>query len=132
MLRSDLRVGDCNGGAGAFFFTDDDGLALADVAAMETARELCLLLFLDVPFVCVPFATTPRKPFLTGGSGGAVSRFTRDDFLTPLSKIVVGPSAANDLHGGDAARDNDRRGVRLSSFLRFAGRDAWMASSPSP
>jgi len=51
----------------------------------------------------------------------------------PLSNIVVGPSAANDLHGGDTAREMERRGVRLSTLRRFGGRDApsasWTSSS---
>lgn len=131
LLRSDFRVGDCNGGAAALLEGPGVGLALDDGAVVEAARELGLLLVLEVPLVWVPFATPARKLFLTGvGSGGGASRLTRDDFLMPFSIMVVGPSAANDFQGGDTARDRERRGVKSSSFRRFTGRDGCIPSSP--
>lgn len=71
-------------------------------------------------------------PARFGGSGvgGGPSRFTRDDFLTPFSKTVVGPLALNDFHGGDAAREVERD-VDDSTRRRFAGRSMPSAAAPS-
>jgi hypothetical protein len=110
----------------------------------EGARDSRLTAFLGVPFLGVPFvcvALVVGRGFGLAGSGvgGAVSLFTRDDFLTPFSNTVVGPSATKAFQGGDTARDAERRGVVSSSFRRFAGRsmtppprpftDAWWSSS---
>jgi hypothetical protein len=53
----------------------------------------------------------------TGGAGA----LTRPDLLFPLSKIVVGPSAANDFHGGEIGfeADRDLEADWRSASLRF-------------
>jgi hypothetical protein len=80
--------------------------------------------------VCVGLVDWRELRLGGSGVGGAVSLFTRDDFLTPVSKTVVGPSAANDLHGGDTARDAGRLGVPSSSLRRFDAREMTPPSSP--
>jgi len=50
LVRSDLRVGERSVGAEAFFATTEAALALEGTAALDAARELCLLVPLDVPF----------------------------------------------------------------------------------
>lgn len=64
----------------------------------------------------------PPRPRL--GVVGNESLLTRDDFLLPFSKTVVGPSAAKDFHGGETARDDDSRCLSPFSLRRFAG--LWM------
>ena len=85
----------------------------------EPLRDSRLTPFLGVPFVCVVLLAGREFRFTGSGVGGAVSLFTRDDFLTPFSNTVVGPSATKDFQGGDTARDAERRGVASSSFRRF-------------
>jgi hypothetical protein len=88
--------------------------------------------FFDVPFVWVAVALVVWRElrFTGSGVGGAASLLTRDDFRTPFSNTVVGPSAAKAFQGGDMARDADRLGVLSSSFRRFAG--CWMTPPSSP
>ena len=69
--------------------------------------------------------------FTGSGVGAGASLFTLPDFLRPSPvMIVVGPSAANDFHGGDMARDAERCGVDSSSLRRFEGRGVTPSSSP--
>lgn len=87
-------------------------------------------LALGVLLACGALGVCRAGPARFGGSGvgGGPSRFTRDDFLTPFSKTVVGPSALNDFHGGDTAREVERD-VDDSTRRRFAGR--WAAPPSS-
>lgn len=130
MFRSDLRAGvlkDCV----EAFLARADALPLGTGVGPEPLRGSRLGVFLGVPFICVALVAGREVGFVGSGVGGAVSLFTRDDFLTPFSKTVVGPSATNDFHGGEAARDAERRGVVVSSsFRRFAGRS--MTPPPWP
>jgi hypothetical protein len=89
-------------------------------------------LALGVLLACGALVVCRAGPARFGGSGvgGGPSRFTRDDFLTPFSKTVVGPLALNDFHGGDAAREVERD-VDDSTRRRFAGRWAAPPSSMS-
>lgn len=96
----------------------------------EPLRDSRFTPFLGVPFVCVALLAGREFLFTGSGVGGAVSLFTRDDFLTPFSNTVVGPLATKDFQGGDAARDAERRGVVSSSFRRFAGRSITPPSWP--
>ena len=96
----------------------------------EPLRDSRLTPFLGVAFVCVVLLAGREFRFTGSGVGGAVSLFTRDDFLTPFSNTVVGPSATKDFQGGDTARDAERRGVASSSFRRFVGRSMTPPSSP--
>ena len=128
LCRSDFRVGDCAEAAGTFFTADGVHLVLDEAAALDTARDAdCFPVDFDVPFVCVPLPA-PRGVFFTG-SGGGGSLFTRDDLRTPLSKMVVGPSAAKGFQGGDTARETERCGVVSSSLRRFEGRSRTRLSS---
>jgi hypothetical protein len=120
LWRSDFRVGECNEARDAFFVTAGVDLVLDSAVEPDTGREAaCRPADLDAPFVCVPLGVL-RGVFFAG-SGGGGSRLTRDDLRTPLSKMVVGPSAANVFHGGETARDAEGRGVVSSSLRRFEG-----------
>jgi hypothetical protein len=130
VFRSDLRAGVLNDCMEAFL-ARADAFPFGTGVGPEPLRTSRLPVLLGVPFVCVAFVVDREAGFVGSGVGGAVSLFTRDDFLTPFSKTVVGPSATNDFHGGDAARDVERRGVVVSSsFRRFAGRS--MTPPPLP
>jgi hypothetical protein len=115
LCRSDLRVGDFGGGAG---FRADAGVDLVrgGAAGPDTERDaVCFMLALVVPFACAGLVAV--RALLFAGSGGG-SLLTREDLRTPLEKMVVGPSAAKDLQGGDTARDSECCGVRSASTLR--------------
>lgn len=130
MFRSDLRAGVLKDCVDAFL-ARADAFPFGTGVGPEPLRISRLPACLGVPFVCVALVAGREAGFVGSGVGGAVSRFTRDDFLTPFSKTVVGPSATNDFHGGEAARDTERRGVVVSSsFRRFAGRS--MTPPPLP
>lgn len=121
--RSDLRdAGVLNASPGAFLFRAGVTLFMLFVCGAFFAP----VPFLGVPFTCGVLVVCFPARFVGSGVGGGASRFTRDDFLTPFSKTVVGPSALKDLQGGDAARDAER-GVDVdvddsSTLRRFAGR----------
>ena len=89
---------------------------------------------LGVPFVCGVLVVCLAARFAGSGVGGGASRFTRDDFRLPFSKMVVGPSALNDFQGGDAARDAERgvEALDSSTFRRFAARCCMTPPSSVP
>jgi hypothetical protein len=132
LWRSDLRVGECSEDTGGLFTADLPLADETDDAELGTAREeACLPLAFDDPFVCVLLAGLRGVLFEGSGGGGGGrggSLFTRDDFRTPLSKMVVGPSAAKAFHGGEGARE-EGRDAKSSSFRRLAGGPAMTPSS---
>jgi hypothetical protein len=100
----------------------DGGWCLPKVLGVPLALVLALTLVLVRPPLAVVVVVVRAPRFVGwGGGGGGGSLFTRDDFLTPLSKTVVGPSAAKDFQGGEGAREDEERDVRSSSLRRFAG-----------
>ena len=130
LWRSDLRAGVARDCADTFLVMVDGVFPFETDMGPEPLRDSRLTLFLGVPLVCVALLAGREFRFTGSGVGGAASLLTRDDFLTPFSKTVVGPSATNDFQGGDAARDAERRGVVSSSFRRFGGRSMTPPSSP--
>ena len=132
VVRSDLRAGVDKDCADAFLARADAAFPFGTDVGPEPLRGSLLAACLGVPFVCVVLAGGRELlGFVGSGVGGAASLFTREDFLTPFSKTVVGPSATNDFHGGDAAREAERRGVVVSSsFRRFEGRSMTPPSWP--
>ena len=129
LWRSDLRAGVTSDCVEAFLVCVDGAFPFGTDAGPEPLRTSRLTPVFGVPFVCV--ALVGRGVRFTGsGVGGAVSLFTRDDFRTPFSNTVVGPSATNDLQGGDTARDAERRRVLSSSFRRLAGLSMTPPSCP--
>lgn len=134
--RSDLReagVLRVEAGAGAILWSTGVAFLLlhgwaAAFFAAPAPLALGVLLACGALVVC---RAAPAPARLGGsGVGGGPSRFTRDDFLTPFSKTVVGPLALNDFHGGDAAREVERD-VDDSTRRRFAGRSKPSAAAPS-
>lgn len=132
VFRSDLRAGVVKDCADAFLARADAAFPFGTDVGPEPLRDSRLVALLGVPLVYVALLAGREMGFVGSGVGGAVSLFTRDDFLTPFSKTVVGPSATNDFHGGEAARDVERRGVVVvsSNFRRFAGRPMTPPSWP--